>query len=54
MKKHDEVDVAGKLSEYKMLRRPESRESTELSQQVSQISLQDEVEDEEDGKNFSF
>lgn len=48
MKKHDEVDVAAKLPEYKVLRRPESHESAEVSQQISQVSLQDDVEDEED------
>uniref|UniRef100_A0A158R435 BAT2_N domain-containing protein n=1 Tax=Syphacia muris TaxID=451379 RepID=A0A158R435_9BILA len=46
VKEHNEADVTAQ-PEYKVLRRPESRESAELSQQVSQVSLQDDVEDEE-------
>ena len=47
-KKRGDTDAASRSSEYKVLRRAESRESAELSQQISQMKVEDEVEEEDD------
>lgn len=46
--RRDEIEAAPKAPEYRMLRRPESRDSAEIPQQLSQMIIQDDLPDEEE------